>query len=170
MSPTAFGGSLLCGVRSRRGNALTSIILLQLGWLAVGLTATVLIQIAGLSLISRLVNRLSARPDAVTQTWQIAIMGLVVYLLFVLHLMQIATYAAIYIVTDAIPSVHTALYFSAATFTTIGGDVVRTEEAWQLFAALEGLNGIIMVGWSIAFLVAVTHRLGMWTGKPAGDQ
>jgi hypothetical protein len=149
--------------------SVTSIILLQLGWLAVGLTAAVLIQIAGLSLISRLVNRLSARPDAVAQTWQIAIMGLVVYLLFVLHLMQISIYAAIYLVTGAIPSVHTALYFSAATFTTIGGGKVQTEEAWQFFASLEGLSGIIMVGWSIAFLVAVTHRLGMWTGKPSGD-
>lgn len=148
---------------------MTSIILLQLGWLAVGLTAAVLIQIAGLSLISQLVNRLSARPDAVAQTWQITIMGLVVYLLFVMHLAQIAVYAAIYVVTGAIASVHTALYFSAATFTTIGGGVVQTEEPWQFFAALEGLSGIIMVGWSIAFLVAVTHRLGMWTQKTSGE-
>jgi len=147
----------------------TSLILLQLGWLAVGLTAAVLIQIAGLSLISQLVNRLSSRPDAVAQTWQIAIMGLVVYLLFVLHLAQIGIYAAIYVATGAIPAVHTALYFSAATFTTIGGGVVQTEEPWQFFAALQGLSGIIMVGWSIAFLVAVTHRLGMWTQKPSGE-
>lgn len=47
---------------------MTDLILLQLGWLALGLTAAVLIQIAGLSLISQLVNRLSARPDAVAQT------------------------------------------------------------------------------------------------------
>lgn len=148
---------------------MTSLILIQLGWLAIGLTAAVLIQIAGLSLISQLVNRLSARPDAVAQTWQIAIMGLVVYLLFVLHLAQIGIYAAIYVATAAIPTVHTALYFSAATFTTIGGGVVQTEEPWQFFASLEGLSGIIMVGWSIAFLVAVTHRLGMWTQKPSGQ-
>lgn len=148
---------------------MTDLILLQLGLLALGLTAAVLIQIAGLSLISQLVNRLSARPDAVAQTWQIAIMGLVVYLLFVLHLCQIATYAAIYVVTGAIPAVHTALYFSAATFTTIGGGLVQTGEPWQFFASLKGLSGIIMVGWSIAFLVAVTHRLGMWTQKPSGQ-
>ena len=67
--------------------------------------------------------------------------------------------------TGAIASVHTALYFSAATFTTIGGGVVQTEEPWQFFASLEGLSGIIMVGWSISFLVAVTNRLGMWTQK-----
>jgi len=143
----------------------TDLILLQLGWLAVGLTAAVLIQIAGLSLISQLVNRLSARPEGMAQTWQITIMGLVVYLLFVLHLVQIAVYAAIYVVTGAIGSVHTALYFSAATFTTIGGGVVQTEEPWQFFASLEGLSGIIMIGWSISFLVAVTNRLGMWTQK-----
>jgi hypothetical protein len=147
----------------------TSLILLQLMWLAIGLTAAVSIQVAGLSLISRLVNRLTARPEGVAQSWQIAIMGLVVYLLFVLHLGQITIYAAIYMVTGAIQSVHTALYFSAATFTTIGGGKVQTEEPWQFFAALQGLSGIIMVGWSIAFLVAVTHRLGMWTPKPSGD-
>jgi hypothetical protein len=138
-------------------------------WLAIGLTAAVSIQVAGLSLISRLVNRLTARPEGVAQSWQIAIMGLVVYLLFVLHLGQITIYAAIYMVTGAIQSVHTALYFSAATFTTIGGGKVQTEEPWQFFAALQGLSGIIMVGWSIAFLVAVTHRLGMWTPKPSED-
>ena len=148
---------------------MTSLILLQLLWLAIGLTAAVLIQIAGLNLISRLVNRLSARPDGVAQSWQIAIMGLVVYLLFVLHLAQIAIYAAIYMVTGAIQSVHTALYFSAATFATIGGGKVQTEEPWQFFAALQGLSGIIMVGWSIAFLVAVTHRLGMWTQARPDD-
>lgn len=146
---------------------MTGLILLQLMWLAVGLTAAVLVQIAGLSLISRLVNRLTARPAGMAQTWQITIMGLVVYLLFVLHLMQIAIYAAIYVVTGAITSVQTALYFSAATFTTIGGGRVQTEEPWQFFAALQGLSGIIMVGWSIAFLVAVTNRLGMWTQKPS---
>lgn len=148
---------------------MTSLILLQLMWLAIGLTAAVLIQIAGLNLISRLVNRLSARPDGVAQSWQIAIMGLVVYLLFVLHLAQIAVYALIYYVTGAIRSVQEALYFSAATFTTIGGGRVQTEEPWQFFAALQGLSGIIMVGWSIAFLVAVTHRLGMWTQSKPGD-
>ncbi len=144
---------------------MTSLILIQLGWLAVGLTAAVLIQIAGLSLISRLVTRLSARPEGMAQTWQITIMGLVVYLLFVMYLVQIAVYAAIYMFTGAIASVHTALYFSAATFTTIGGGKVQTEEPWQFLAALQGLNGIIMVGWSISFLVAVTNRLGMWTQK-----
>jgi hypothetical protein len=59
----------------------------------------------------------------------------------ILHLAQITNYALVYYVTGAIRSVHTALYFSVATFTTIGGGKVQTEEPWQFFAALQASAG-----------------------------
>jgi hypothetical protein len=79
-----------------------------------------------------------------------------------LHLAQIALWAAFYVWQDAMPDLASALYFSAVTYTTTGyGDLVLTRE-WRLVGAVEALTGILMCGWSTAFFVAVVGRsLGM---------
>ncbi len=52
-----------------------------------------------------------------------------------------------------------ALYFSTSTYTTIGyGDVVLPR-GWRVFGAIEGANGIILLGWSTAFFVSVVGRI-----------
>ena len=52
-----------------------------------------------------------------------------------------------------------ALYFSTTSFTTIGyGDVVLDRQ-WRLLGAIEGANGLLLFGWSTAFLFSVTGRL-----------
>jgi hypothetical protein len=54
----------------------------------------------------------------------------------------------------------TALYFSTVTFSTLGfGDVVPNE-SWRLFAALEAVNGFLLIGWSTAYLIAASTRIG----------
>jgi hypothetical protein len=59
----------------------------------------------------------------------------------------------------ALATLETAVYFSLVTYTTIGyGDVVL-EPAWRVLAGIEGLTGIILVGWSTAFVVAVVNRM-----------
>jgi hypothetical protein len=39
-----------------------------------------------------------------------------------------------------------------------GGDALDPE--WRLVAAIEGVNGIILLGWSTAFFVTGMRRLG----------
>src|SRR5437899_11679986 len=57
-----------------------------------------------------------------------------------------------------LPNVDTALYFSLATYTTIGfGDVV-VGPGWRVLAGIEGLTGILLVAWSTAFVFAVVNR------------
>jgi voltage-gated potassium channel Kch len=54
---------------------------------------------------------------------------------------------------------NTALYFSTVTYATIGyGDVVPPAE-WRLVAVMEGLTGVLMLGWSSALVFAVVVRL-----------
>ncbi|MEP9388440.1 potassium channel family protein [Mesorhizobium sp. KR9-304] len=54
----------------------------------------------------------------------------------------------------------TTLYFSTATFATVGyGDIVASGE-WRLLTALEGLSGFLLIGWSTAYLVAAGIRVG----------
>jgi voltage-gated potassium channel len=64
-----------------------------------------------------------------------------------------------YLALDALRDLETALFFSTSSFTTIGyGDVVL-DRRWRLVAAIEGANGLLMFGWSTAFLISITSRV-----------
>lgn len=85
--------------------------------------------------------------------------------LFVLHAIEIWSYAALYGLTHALPDFETALYFSTSTYVTIGyGDVVL-DRAWRIVGAIEGANGVILLGWSTAFFVAVVGRIRFVEGE-----
>lgn len=75
-----------------------------------------------------------------------------------LHIVQIVLWGLLYwwqIDWD----LSTALYFSTVTYATIGyGDVVPTPD-WRLGAAIEGLTGVLMLGWSSALIFVVVNRL-----------
>lgn len=79
------------------------------------------------------------------------------------HLIEIAAWAGLYALSEAMPDTQSAFYFSAVTYTTTGyGDLVLPEE-WRLAGAVEALTGILMCGWSTAFFFAALHR--MLTGR-----
>jgi Ca2+/Na+ antiporter len=68
-----------------------------------------------------------------------------------LHLLEISIWALFYSWGHAIPDIHSAFYFSAVTYTTVGyGDLVLPE-AWRLVGGIEALTGILMCGWSTGF-------------------
>ena len=80
--------------------------------------------------------------------------------LFIVHAIEIWLWALVYIALGALPSIETALYFSTATFSTIGyGDVVLSSD-WRLLGSLEGISGLLLIGWSTAYLVAASTRHG----------
>lgn len=77
------------------------------------------------------------------------------------HLVEIAIWALAYELLGALPDFNQAFYFSGITYTTVGyGDVVLPF-AWKEMAAFEGLTGILMAGWSTAFLFAVLNMMLM---------
>ena len=59
---------------------------------------------------------------------------------------------------DAFPDFATGLYFSTVTFSTLGFGDVLPPEKWRLFAALEAVNGFLLIGLSTAYLVAASTR------------
>ena len=82
-----------------------------------------------------------------------------VFGLFALHTVEIWLYALLYSMLTELKDFSAALYFSTTTFVTIGyGDVVLAPR-WRLIGAIEGANGLILIGWSTAFLMTVTTRL-----------
>ena len=85
-------------------------------------------------------------------------------LVVVIGLMAILTtemwlYAVVYLAIGALDDLETALYFSITSFTTLGfGDVVL-DRKWRLLGAIEGANGLLLFGWSTAFLFDIIRRL-----------
>ena len=76
-----------------------------------------------------------------------------------LHGIEIWLFAGLYLLLGEIGTLEEALYFSASTFSTLGyGDVVLSA-SWRLVAAMEGITGFLLIGWSTAFLVSVVGRL-----------
>jgi hypothetical protein len=83
----------------------------------------------------------------------------VVLALFTLHGIEIWLYAAVYMVIGAIGTLEAAVYFSTITYASIGfGDAVMAR-TWRLVGAIEGINGVLLLGWSTAFFVTVVARL-----------
>lgn len=124
--------------------------------------ATVLIHAAGLLLLRRTISReLADLQDgslARPSLRGIAVTLTVVLGVFVLHGIEIWLYAGLYFLLGALPDLHTAVYFSTITYGTVGYDDEGIERSWELIAAIEGINGIVLLGWSTAFFVSLWSR------------
>ncbi len=125
----------------------------------------VLVHMVGLFLLLHFLrsnaHRVSWRPRRGNFFRQSALILAVALGVFALHSVEIWIYAFAYMALGAFSDFPTALYFSTTSFSTIGyGDVVLSPE-WRLFGAIEGVTGLILIGWSSAFLLSVTSRLRM---------
>ena len=126
--------------------------------------STVMIHATGLLLLGRL-TRFEAREEALTGIHPLSVRGVgmimaVVLGLFAVHGTEIWLYAALYIELGAIEGLRHAVYFSTQTYAALGyGDEIMAPE-WKLVAAIEGINGLLLIGWSTAFFVTLMGRLG----------
>jgi hypothetical protein len=121
----------------------------------------VMVHLTGILLLLRFLrhNAHHAVGDKASLLRQGALMLAVVLWIFLLHTLEIWMYAFAYILVGATADFESALYFSATAFSTLGfGDVVLGPD-WRLFGAVEGVTGLILIGWSSAFLLSVTSRL-----------
>ena len=83
----------------------------------------------------------------------------VVLALFTLHGLEIWLYAALYLALGAVRDLEAAVYFSTMTYAAIGFGDAEMKSAWRLLSAIEGINGVLLLGWSTAFFVTVVSRL-----------
>jgi hypothetical protein len=87
----------------------------------------------------------------------VAITVSVLFILLV-HTLQVWLWAGILLLVGALDALEPALYFALVSFSTIGyGDIVMTEQ-WRLLSAMIGANGLLMFGWSIAYMVDLVRR------------
>jgi len=78
--------------------------------------------------------------------------------LLVLHGIEIWLYALVYRVIGAVETVREAVYFSTIAYASIGFSDAAMAPEWKLLGALEGINGALLLGWSVAFFVTLMTR------------
>lgn len=140
--------------------------------LAAGLVVIVVVMhLAGLAVLLTLIRRSGSDDRPRHPIAQAGLIVLVVLALFGVHALEICVFALAYFGLGEVATLEAAVYFSATSFSTLGyGDVVIAPP-WRLIAAVEGLIGFLMIGWSTAFLVSVIGRLRAleadWFDRPA---
>ena len=104
-------------------------------------------------------------------TWlSMRILSMTVLALIALHTLQIAIWAIAYlslVEVSELTTFESALYFSFVTFTTLGYGDITLGEPWRVMSGIQALNGILLVGWTTAFLFAVVQR--SWKAMFARD-
>lgn len=132
--------------------------LIQLTLATLMVVMTVLIHLIGLATLVRVLR------SHIRIFRKLAIMPLTLLLaatigIIAIHTTEIWLYALLYLQLDAFSHFEQSLYFSTVTYATIGyGDVVMPHE-WRILGAIEGAAGIIMLGWSTAFLISLLAQL-----------
>jgi hypothetical protein len=82
--------------------------------------------------------------------------------LFALHGLEIWIYAVAYRLIEALPNVEEALFFSSSAYSTLGASGAALPKPWRIVGVLESVNGMLLIGWSTAFLFATLH----WIMEP----
>lgn len=124
------------------------------------ISLTVVIHTFGLIAVTRAMGHLVARFRMHGRRSRVVAMISVVMGLFAIMTTEVWLWAGVYRQLGVLPDFETALYFSTITFSTVGyGDVVPAHD-WRILAALEGVNGFLLIGWSTAYLIAAGTRIG----------
>ena len=149
--------------RAPRLSAFTAALFTQLAVSTGMILATATIHGIGLSLLTRAMAS-ERREERVHHMVPMSLraMGytlLIVLGLFALHGVEIWLYAALYAAIGATANFEAALYFSTISYAAIGYSDVVIADAWRLVGAVEGINGVILLGWSTAFFVSQITRL-----------
>lgn len=131
----------------------------NLGLAAIMALVCLAIHFIGLAALVRVLRVWRARgvPSLARQGMTMAI---VLFALLAVHSVEIWAYAGVYLALGEFGGdTANALYFSLSSYAATGyGDVVL-DARWRILGATESMIGLLMLGWSIAFLVTTVSHL-----------
>ncbi|MFM8754086.1 MAG: hypothetical protein ACKODL_05240 [Phenylobacterium sp.] len=131
----------------------------QLGLSTLLVCVTVVMHLIGLGLLRRLVRLHLERFLLFVHLDRVIVPLGVVLGLFVVHGSEIWIYALTYQVMGLTDSLETALFISTSSYSTIGEAAGLLPPDWRLVGALEGVNGMLLIGWSTAFLFQLLDHI-----------
>lgn len=123
--------------------------------------ATFLLHAFGLDrlmgILSPFIRRARLKTNDESHIWTVASLMVTATGIIFIHSAEIWLWAFLYVYLDisSIPDFETALYFSTVSLSTVGyGDVVVSSH-YRILGAMEAASGMILFGWSTAFLFEV---------------
>jgi voltage-gated potassium channel len=134
---------------------------LQLTLASAMVVLMVIVHLTGLALLLRLL-RSHSRMFSALRLLPLTMLLVAAIGIFAIHTLEIWLYAALYLTLGAFHQFEVALYFSTVTYASVGYGDVLLPKPWRILGAIEGATGIIMLGWSTAFLVSLLTRLKLF--------
>jgi ion channel len=106
------------------------------------------------------VRRETRVGHAGTSYWaNVAIVAVAILFAFAAHLVEIASWAVLFLICGEFTEFGSAYDHSAVNYTTLGyGNVVMTP-SWRLLGPLEAADGMLMFGVTTAMIFAVIQRV-----------
>lgn len=146
--------------------------LVQLALASLMVLVAVIVHLVGLAILIR-VLRSHHRLMRAVRLMPLTLLLVAALGIFAIHTIEIWLYAALYVEVGALAEFEQALYFSTVTYATIGYGDLTLPHVWRILGAIEGATGVIMLGWSTAFLVSLLARLNWFRHDwltPDGDE
>lgn len=131
----------------------------QLALSTVLVSATVVMHLVGLGVLRRLVRLHLERFLLFVHLDRVIVPMGVVLGLFVVHGAEIWLYALTYEVMGLTGTLEDALFISTSSYSTIGEAAGLMPASWRLVGVLEGVNGMLLIGWSTAFLFQLLDHI-----------
>jgi hypothetical protein len=78
-------------------------------------------------------------------------------LIVITHLVEVAVWAAFFLLRDAFPTRSAAFYYSLLQYTTVGSDLTLPDR-WRLLGGMIAIAGLLAFAWSTAVLLALAQR------------
>jgi len=130
----------------------------QAGAALVLVVVTLWLQCGGMSVLIHWTRVLIERRTEKLSPWHSAVLMVrFAGAMTVLHILEILVWAAFYR-WECLPSWAACFYFSAANYTTVGGNVLLPE-IWRPLGPVESLTGVLMCGMSVSALFAILTRI-----------
>jgi Ion channel len=131
--------------------------------LAVGVitfVCTIFVHVLPLGATVTIVRREKRLGEEGVSFWSVfATAALIILLSLVAHLIEIALWAAVFMICGEFHEFGVAYYHSAGNYTTLGYSDLIMSPKWRLLGPLEAANGILMFGVSTAMIFTLILRL-----------
>lgn len=123
------------------------------------LMVIVLIHATGLRVLT---NRFEKRVQTFgiqQSTWRPdVLMGWVVFLMLLLHLVEIWVWSAALVYSGLVDNWRAAGFFAANTYTTVGYGNFLLPDGWHMLAPIIAISGLFTLGWTGSVLVEIVRR------------
>lgn len=131
----------------------------QVGAAIILVTGTLVIHCVGVAALIHMARARIDRGIKGLSPWRSSILMVrFTTAMIVLHVLEILLWAGFYRWL-CFPSWEPCVYFSAASYSTVGYGDVLLPHVWRLLGPVEGIAGVLMSGLSVSLLFAIATRL-----------